>query len=92
MDAKRISLTISEVCQSLGISYKSDNPAYVAMLNDARRLCSIMRELRIIAGDLEAISDRQGIKELKTFLHREAISIDKIDHDLVRMARQLKNE
>ena len=89
---KRISFTISEVCLKLGIDYSSCNPNYLSMLNDAKRLGEIIRELKIIAGDLEGISERHKIDGLKNILHREALEISKIDHDLVRLATKIQKE
>jgi hypothetical protein len=89
---KRISLTISEVCQKLGIDYSSVNPHYVQMIDDAKRLGEIIRDLKIIAGDLEGISERHHICGLNRILHKEALEIDKIDHDLIRLATRIQKE
>ena len=89
---KRISLTIHEVCQKLGINYSSCNPHYLEMLNDATRLGEIIRDLKIIAGDLEAIVDRNQIEELKNLIHINALGIETIDHDLIRLSKRIKND
>ena len=89
---KRISLTITEVCQKLGISYESVNPNYLSMLNDAKRLGEIFRDLKIIAGDLEAIAERHQIDGLGTLLHDDALTIEKIDHEIIKMAMKMKEE
>jgi hypothetical protein len=91
MADKRISLTINEVCRKLGIDYQSINPNYVQLLNDAKRLGEIFRELKIIAGDLEAIADRNQVEDLKKFLHRDALKIEKIDHDLISLAKRMQD-
>lgn len=92
MEDKRISLTIVEVCQKLGISYDSVNNNYLEMINDAQRLGEIIRDMKIMAGDLEAIGDRHEIDGLKDILHKEALEIEKIDHDLVRLSQKIKEE
>jgi len=89
---KRISLTISEICQKLGINYESINPNYRQMINDAKRLGEIFRDLKIIAGDLEGIAERNNIKELKNIIHKEALEIEKIDHDITKIAQKIKNQ
>jgi hypothetical protein len=89
MKAERISLTISEVCTKLGIDYCTVNPHYLEMLNDAKRLGEIYRDLKIIAGDLEAIADRHQIDGLKKIIHKEALEIEKIDHDLIKLANKI---
>ena len=89
---KRISLTITEICNKLGIDYSSCNPHYIQMINDAKRLGEIFRDLKIIAGDLEAISERHKIDGLKRIIHKDALKIDKIDHDLIRLAQKIKDK
>jgi len=90
MGTKRISLTIAEVCQKYGINYTSINPDYSQLINDAKRLGEIMIDLRIIAGDLEAIAERHDIDGLKDIIRQEAFDIDKIDHELVKIATKIK--
>jgi hypothetical protein len=92
MEAKRISLTIVEVCQKLGIDYCSDNFQYNQMIDDARRLGQIFMELKIIAGDLEAISEKHNIDGLKNIIHEDALKIDQINHSLIKLANQIRHE
>jgi hypothetical protein len=92
MKAERISLTIGEVCAKLGIDYCTVNPHYLEMINDAKRLGEIYRDLKIIVGDLEAIADRHKIDGLKNIIHKEVLEIDKIDHDLIKLANKLKEK
>jgi hypothetical protein len=62
------------------------------MIDDAKRLGQIFRDLKIIAGDLEAIADRHEIDGLKDIIHKEALDIEKIDHDIIRLAQKIKDE
>lgn len=87
---KRISLTITEICQKLGIDYHSINPNYLLMINDAKRLGEIYRELKEIAGDLTAIAERHDVGGLKDLLLDDADAIEKIDHEIIRMAQKIK--
>jgi hypothetical protein len=87
---KRISLIIMEVCQKYGIDYTSVNPQHALLINDAKRLGEIMVDLRIIAGDLEAIAERHDIDGLKSIIHQDALAIEKIDHELVKIAAQIR--
>jgi hypothetical protein len=89
---KRISLTITEICQKLGIEYTSCNINYIQMINDAKRLGEIFRDLKIIAGDLEAIAERHKIDGLGTLLHDDALVIEKLDHEIIKMAMKIKEE
>lgn len=43
----RISLTIREICNKLGIEYSSCNPNHAQMINDAKRLGEIFGDLKI---------------------------------------------
>jgi len=92
MEGKRISLTIAEVCQKLGIDYSSPNFHYIEMLNDAKRLGEIIRDLKIISGDLGAISERHDIRGLKNLIHKDALEIENIDHDLIKLSLKLQKE
>ena len=89
---KRISLTITEVCQKLGIEYSSCNPSYLEMVNDAKRLGEIILDLKIMSGDLIAIAERHDIDGLKKILTKEALEISKIDHDLIKLATRIQKE
>jgi hypothetical protein len=92
MKAERISLIIGEVCAKVGLDYCTSNPHVLEMINDAKRLGTIFRDLKIIAGDLEAIADRHEIDGLKDIIHKEALDIEKIDHDIIRLAQKIKDE
>jgi hypothetical protein len=90
--AERISLTIMEICKKYGIDFNSCNPHCGQMINDAKRLGEIYRDLKIIAGDLEAIADRHQIDGLRNLIHKDALKINSIDHDLIRLAQKIKKE
>ena len=92
MPDKRISLTISEVCQKIGIDYQSINPNYSQLINDAKRLGEIFRDLKIIVGDLEAISERHQIDGLKNIIHKDALKLDKLDHEIIKIAKQMQEK
>jgi len=92
MKAERISLTIGEVCAKLGIDYCTVNSYYLEMINDAKRLGEIFKDLKIIAEDLEAIAERHQIDGLKEIIHRDALDLKIIDHDIIRLAKQIKEK
>jgi hypothetical protein len=92
MESKRISITIAEICQKLGIDYSSVNPHYIQMIDDAKRLGEIFRDLKIIAGDLEAIAERHQVDGLKDIIHQDALDLETIDHDIIRLAKKIKEE
>jgi hypothetical protein len=92
MQDKRISLTIVEICRKLNIPYDSCNKNHIQLINDAKRLGEIIRDLKIIAGDIEAISERHQIDGLKGILHKEALRIENIDHELIKLTNKLLKE
>jgi hypothetical protein len=89
MPHKRISCTISEVCQKYGIDYK---PGDRVIYNDAKRLGQIFCELKIIAGDLVAIAERHDADGLKDIINQEALNLEVIDHEICQLASKLSKE
>jgi hypothetical protein len=49
-------------------------------------------DLKIIAGDLEAIAERHKIDGLKNLIHRDALEIEKIDHEIIKIAKKLQGK
>jgi len=92
MGNKRISLTISEACKKEGIEYKSINSDFRYFMNDAKRLGQIFIELKIIAGDLEVIADRHKADGLRNILHKDALNLEKIDHEIAKTASKIMKE
>jgi hypothetical protein len=92
MKAEKISLTISEVCAKLGVDYCSVNPHYLEMIDDAKRLGEIFRDLKIIAGELEAIAERHQVDGLTDIIHQDALDLETIDHDIIRLAQKIRQE
>ena len=89
---KKITHIIAEVCKKEGIPFKSVNPNYIVFTNDAQQLVQLYRDLVEIAGKLQEISDRHDIPELKQVLKFDIKMLDKIDHNLVKLARKLKEK
>lgn len=93
MKAERITLTIAEVCNKLGIDYSTINPHYKEMMNDAKRLGEIIWELNSLIHDLDAIFARHNIElKLKNILIKDLENLHEIDHDLVKLSNKIKNE
>jgi len=89
---KIISNTIVETCKKLGIYYKSVNPNYITYTNDAQQLLQLYRDLIEISAKLKEISERHDIPELKQMLQFDVETLTKIDHDLIKLARKLKEK
>jgi len=92
MADRRISHNIVEICNKLGIEFKSNNPNYNQFYADALRLRDIYNNLKIIAGDLEEICEKHKINGLSSLLKDDINLIEKVEHDLVKMSRKLDKE
>lgn len=92
MGDKRISHIITEACKREGIAYTSINPNYTQFYSDAIKVGEIYRDLKILEGDLEEICERHNINELSKLLHDDILEIEKVEHDLVRVAHKLQKE
>ena len=89
---KAISHGIVETCKKLGIPYKSSNPNYVEYCTDAQELGQIYRDLKEIAAKLKELAEKHNIDEIGKFLDREVELIERIDHDLIKLAHRLNQE
>lgn len=92
MADKRISNHIEEACKKFGIKYSSINPNYTKFYSDALRLRSIYRKLKVYAGELENICERHEINGLSKLLHDDIKTIEKIEHDLIKIATKINKE
>ena len=89
---KQISHLISESCKKCGIDYKSINPNYITFTNDAQQLVQLYKDLIQIAGKLGEIAQRHNICGLGVVLEKEILKINEIDHDLIRLATEIRKE
>jgi len=92
MADRRISHNIVEICHRLGIKFESKNPNYNKFYEDALRMRDIYNKLKIIAGDLEEICEKHTINGLNGLLKDDINLIEKIEHDLVKMAKAINKE
>ena len=89
---KKISHIISDVCKQAGITYKSVNPGYIRFRNDAKLLVKLCRDLKIISNNIKDIATRHSIPGLKEMIICDVDVIKTVDHDLIKMARQIEKE
>ena len=89
---KNISHLIVESCKKCGIEYTSCNPNFVTFTNDVQKLGQLYKDLIDIAGQLAEISQRHNDCGLNVALEKAIASISEIDHDLVRVATQIREE
>jgi len=87
---KQISHNVSETCKKLGIPYKSCNPNYVEFTNDAQELVQIDEDLKTIVDKLNMLEERHKIDGLAEPLEKAIIELGKIDHEILRLSRRIK--
>lgn len=92
MTHRNISKTIQETCRKLGITYTSCYMVDEEQLTDAMNLGELYIELKDIAGRIEEIAEKHEIDGLKKLLHTAALDLDKIDHDICKLAHRLIKE
>jgi hypothetical protein len=90
MKSANISLMIDSICKELGISYESKNPHYQTFVDDAIKLGCIYRDLKIMIGEIHDIEIRHGINGIKEKLEEIIKVLDETDHQIIRLAKQLK--
>jgi len=61
------------------------------VLKDAGDLGECYLTLKVIMGKLEELSERYDIKELRNLLQDDIKTLDKIDHDLPKIAKALRD-
>jgi hypothetical protein len=92
MRATNISLMIDSICKKLNIPYESKNPHYQSFVDDAIKLGVIYQDLKIMIGEIQDIEIRHGLGGLKEKFDVIIKHLDETDHDLIRLAKQLKNK
>jgi hypothetical protein len=87
----KIRKIIYDICQKAGIKYKSKAHKQIRDF-DARRLCEIYIQLKLIAAELQEIEDRHEVNGLGKLLKDDIAKILNIDHDLVKISKKLRDE
>ena len=90
--SKDISALITQICKDQGIDYKSCNEEYLSYYNDASRLGEIYLELKVLAGEIQIISEKYNINGLVALLQDDIKSIEILEHDIIKLARKLKDK
>lgn len=92
MDSVKISVTISEVCQRLGIDFHSCNEKYISYVKDAKELSEIYLDLKLLIGRIKFIEERYNLNGLRTPFEQAISGLENIDHDIIKLARKLTEE
>jgi hypothetical protein len=92
MRAEKISLIIDGICKKEGIKYSSTNPHLVTLQEDAQKMADIYLQLKIILGDIKGIEERHNINGLRDKFETLITELDKVDHIVIRLAKELGKE
>ena len=87
-----ISLMINSICKELGILYESKNPNYQSFMDDAIKLGTIYQDLKIMMGEIKDIEIRHGLNGIKEKLELVLKELDKVDHRIIRVAKELREK
>jgi len=91
MKSVNISLMIDSICKELNIPYESKNPHCQTFVDDAIKLGAIYQDLKIMMGEIQDIEIRHGLNGLEEKFDIIIKHLDETDHDIIRLARQLKD-
>jgi hypothetical protein len=90
---KNISQIIIDACKKTGIDYTSCNPNYRAFYTDAKRLGEIILKINFLIDELDNLFSRHNIEiKLKNILQKDLQQLHTIDHDLIKLSQQIKEE
>ncbi len=92
MKAEKLSLIIDSICKELGIDYSSCNPHLVTLYEDAQKLGKMYLQLKEMVGIIQEIEDRHDLNGLRAKFDIVIKHLDETDHDLINLARQLKDK
>ena len=87
---KNLSYLIEEICKQKGVEYHSPNCTKI--IGDACRLADIYIELKQIIGELKELEISYEIKGIGKLLEDDIEALDKIDHDIIKLAYRLKGK
>jgi hypothetical protein len=92
MRAEKISLTIDSICKKLGIEYCSTNPHYITLQEDIEKMSKVYLQLKCILGLLQEIEERHNLGELRNKFEILIQELEDADHDIIKLARELKQK
>lgn len=82
---KKIVEHIQAICKQHGIHYTSKH--------DAKRLGELMTEMNVLIDEIYLILDRHAIEtNFKTEIEKDMLKIHAIDHDLIKLTKELLKE
>ena len=87
---EKICYIIESICKKLGINYISKHVNYSNFKKDAIKLAEIYLKLKEIIADLVEIEEKYNINGLKQLLEDDIHKLDNIDHDLIKISKELR--
>ena len=88
----KISYIIDTICSKYNIFYKSKNANYNEIKKDALKLVDIYLQLKQIIAELIILEEKYKIDGLKQLLEDDIKKLDSIDHDLIKISKELRNK
>ena len=93
MNNVHISAIIEAICKKQGIDYKSNNPYYTSMVDDAITLGTVYQDLKILLGKLQEIEDKHNLNpQIVDALEKAIKELLDADHVIIRIAKELLKE
>lgn len=90
MPNKRISHIIMEQCKTLGITYKSCNPEYVYVAEDATKLGEYCQTILTLVDKIDIILAKHKISsEFRDKINKEISNLHTLEHDLINFAQKI---
>ena len=90
MNNAHISAIIEGICKKNGINYKSKNPYYTTMIDDAITLGTIYQDLKILLGKLQEIEDRYNLNlQITDVLEKIIQELNDADHAIIKIVKEL---
>jgi endo-1,4-beta-mannosidase len=92
MKTEKLSLIVDSICKELGIKYCSVNPHLVTLQEDALKLSKMYLQLKEMVGIIQEIEERHNLNGLKAKFDVVIKHLSESDHDLIKLARELKDK
>lgn len=89
----KISLLIEQICKKYDINYLSHNPDKIQFCANAVKLGECCQTILVMIDEIDIILNKHQIKaEFKEKIIREIDVLHNLEHDLVKLSQELKEE
>jgi hypothetical protein len=91
MLGENISKLIKDICKKQKINYAYGKIHLSTLKKDAKKLGRIYLWLKEVMGTIQEIEERHNVQGLSDKFEHLLKDLDTVDHDIIRLAHQLKN-